>query len=153
MKNVVLIAMLLIGSTSFGAIWTKMSDFGGEARHRTTMLTLGNKIYAGLGHYNGAGPNILFEDWWEFDPATNAWTQKANYLGGICYHAAGFAIDDIGYVGTGRISPQGSTLVKDFFQIRSYDKHLDTINRFPWYRASRSRWICHWRIWLRWNGK
>ncbi|PWL30403.1 MAG: galactose oxidase [Fluviicola sp. XM-24bin1] len=123
MKNVVLIAMLLIGSTSFGAIWTKMSDFGGEARHRTTMLTLGNKIYAGLGHYNGAGPNILFEDWWEFDPATNAWTQKANYLGGICYHAAGFAIDDIGYVGTGRISPQGSTLVKDFFK---YDPTTNT---------------------------
>lgn len=116
MKNLLLVLSLLAGSYSFGAAWTQMSDYGGEARHRTTMLTLGNKIYAGLGHYNGAGPNILFDDWWEYDPATNAWSQKADYLGGICYHAAGFAINDIGYVGTGRISPSGSTLVKDFFK-------------------------------------
>ena len=60
MKNFLLMTMLLIGSSAFGAIWTQMTDFGGVARHRTTMLTLGNKIYTGLGHYNGAGPNILF---------------------------------------------------------------------------------------------
>lgn len=116
MKLALLSIALLFGSFSFGANWTQMTDFGGVARHRTTMLTLGNKIYAGLGHFNGAGPNILFDDWWEYDPATNAWSQKADYAGGICYHAAGFAIDDIGYVGTGRISPSGSTLVKDFFK-------------------------------------
>ncbi len=131
MKTILLIAMLLIGSSSCGAIWTKMSDFGGIARHRTTMLTLGNKIYAGLGHFNGAGPNILFDDWWEFDPATNAWSQKADYLGGICYHAAGFAIDDIGYVGTGRISPSGSVLVKDFFKYDPATNSWEQLTDFP----------------------
>jgi N-acetylneuraminic acid mutarotase len=108
-----------------------MNDFGGSARHRTTMLSMGNKIYAGLGHYNGGGPNILFDDWWEFDPATNAWSQKADYLGGICYHASGFAIDDIGYVGTGRISASGSVLVKDFFKYNPANNTWQQLTDFP----------------------
>lgn len=131
MKNLLIIFALLTGSYSYGAAWEQMSDFGGTARHRTTMLTLGNKIYAGLGHFNGAGPNILFDDWWEYDPATNAWSQKADYLGGICYHAAGFAINDIGYVGTGRISPNGSTLVKDFFKYDPATNSWEQLTDFP----------------------
>lgn len=131
MKNILFIVMMLIGSLSFGSSWTQMADFGGTARHRTTMLTIGNRIYAGLGHYNGAGPNILFDDWWEYDPATNAWSQKADYLGGICYHAAGFTIDDIGYVGTGRISPSGSVLVKDFFRYNPVNNTWQQLTDFP----------------------
>lgn len=126
---VVFALMLSFGSQAFG--WIQMSDFGGEARHRTTMLAMGNKIYAGLGHYNGAGPNILFDDWWEYDPATNSWTQKADYLGGICYHAAGFVINDIGYIGTGRISPSGSTLVKDFFKYNPATNTWTQLTDFP----------------------
>ena len=131
MKKILLITALLWSGHTLSAIWTQMTDFGGVARHRTTMLTLGNKIYTGLGHYNGAGPNILFEDWWEFDPATNSWSQKADYLGGICYHAAGFAIDDIGYVGTGRISPSGSVLVQDFFKYNPAQNTWQQITDFP----------------------
>lgn len=103
--------------------WDQRADFGGIPRHRTTMITIGNCIYAGLGHYNGAGINVLLGDWWEFDPATNAWTQKADYMGGPCYHAAGFTIDNFGYVGTGRISPLGNTLVTDFYR---YDPQTNT---------------------------
>lgn len=131
MKHLLFFFALTFGSNVSAAIWTQMSDFGGTARHRTTFLTLGNKIYAGLGHYNGAGPNILFDDWWEFDPATNSWAQKADYLGGICYHAAGFAIDNIGYVGTGRISPSRSVLVKDFFKYNPANNTWEQLTDFP----------------------
>lgn len=108
--------------------WIEKADFGGVARHRTTGLAMGNKVYIGLGHYNGAGTNVLFNDWWEYDPSTNAWTQKADYLGGICYHATGFAINDIGYVGTGRISPSGSTLVSSFYK---YDPSTNVWSVIP----------------------
>ena len=123
MRFILVVILIFLGATSFASGWIQQSDFGGEARHRTTMLSLGNKIYAGLGHYNGAGPNILFEDWWEYDPATNSWTQKADYLGGICYHAAAFEINDIGYVGTGRVSANSNILVQDFFK---YDPTTNT---------------------------
>jgi hypothetical protein len=104
MKNFysLLLLSLLSWTPVFGFDWDQLADFGGTARHRTTALAIGNRVYYGLGHYNGAGPNILFDDWWEFDPATNSWTQKADYLGGLMYHATGFTIGGIGYVGTGR---------------------------------------------------
>lgn len=116
MKQLLMLLFLAFQSHSFGHGWIQRADFGGEARHRTTALAIGNHVYFGLGHYNGAGPNIILEDWWEYDPATNAWTQKADYMGGPTYHASGFTIDNIGYVGTGRIP--GSVLVNDFY---SYD--------------------------------
>ncbi len=122
MKSFLLLTFICLTTGNLLAFdWEQRADFGGSARHRTTMLAIGNKVYLGLGHYNGAGPNILFDDWWEYDPATNAWTQKANYLGGLMYHASGFAIDGIGYVGTGRnIS---AAVVNTFF---SYDPTTNT---------------------------
>lgn len=123
------IACVLTSLMSSAAGWIQVSDFGGTARHRTTMLTLGNKVYTGLGHFNGAGPNVLFDDWWEYDPATNAWAQKADYLGGPCYHAAGFAINDIGYVGTGRVT--STALVQDFFKYDPTTNAWTQLTDFP----------------------
>lgn len=104
MKNYysILLLVLLFGAPAFGFDWDQQADFGGTARHRTSSLAIGNRVYFGLGHYNGAGPNILFDDWWEYDPSTNSWTQKADYMGGDMYHATGFTIGGIGYIGTGR---------------------------------------------------
>lgn len=113
-----IILLFAIGITYFADAsgWIQKADFGGVARHRMPMLAIGNKIYTGLGHYNGGGINVLFDDWWEYDPATNAWTQKADYMGGICYHPAGFAIGNYGYVGTGRIHPSSNTLTANFYR-------------------------------------
>jgi hypothetical protein len=45
-----------------------------------------------LGHKN---------DFWEYDPATNAWTQKANFAGLARETPVGFAIGNKGYIGCG----------------------------------------------------
>ncbi len=116
MKVFAFFLTLFVSTLVYGYDWDQKADFGGLARHRTTALAIGNYVYFGLGHFNGAGPNILFEDWWEYDPATNAWTQKADYGGGLMYHASGFTIGNLGYVGTGRAP--GSVLVQTFY---SYD--------------------------------
>ncbi|MDG1841773.1 MAG: kelch repeat-containing protein [Crocinitomicaceae bacterium] len=119
----------LISFVASGSGWIQRADFGGEARHRTTAVALGNSVYFGLGHYNGAGPNILFDDWWEYDPATNAWTQKANYMGGETYHAASFSINNIAYVGTGRVP--STNLVKDFYKYNPVSNSWTQISDFP----------------------
>lgn len=116
MKLALVFTFIILSNLLSASGWVQKADFGGIARHRTTGISIENKAYVGLGHYNGAGPNILFNDWWEYDPSTNAWTQKADYMGGDCYHAVGFTIDNIGYVGTGRTSAVGSVLVQDFFK-------------------------------------
>ncbi len=99
---VCMILLLFISGNSFADAWIKKLNFGGDARHRSTAFSIGNKGYMGLGHVNATG-NILYEDIWEYDPAANTWTQKANYGGGLNYHAACFVIDNIAYVGTGRV--------------------------------------------------
>lgn len=95
--------LLLIGLSATGLsseAWNTKSNFGGVARHRGTGISVGNRGYMGLGHYNGSGTNILFNDWWEFDPGTNTWSQKANYPFPT-YAASSFKIGMKCYVGTG----------------------------------------------------
>ncbi|MEI6694497.1 MAG: T9SS type A sorting domain-containing protein [Bacteroidota bacterium] len=61
-------------------------------------LSLNNKGYAGLGTDDGSGNYV--NDFYEYDPINNSWTQKANFpdsRGGASY----FAIDNCAYVGTG----------------------------------------------------
>lgn len=131
MKLALFSFFLLSINLSFASGWIQKADFGGEARHRTTSVAIGNKAYIGLGHYNGAGVNILLDDWWEYDPASNSWAQKADYLGGDCYHAVGFTIGNFAYVGTGRTSAIGSILVQDFFKYDSSTNTWSPIASFP----------------------
>jgi len=80
--------------------WNPKSNFGGVGRHRGTGVSIGTKGYIGLGHYNGTGLNVMFSDWWEYDPSTNSWSQKADYPFPT-YAAASFSIGMKCYVGTG----------------------------------------------------
>lgn len=80
--------------------WQQKASFGGIGRHRATGISIGNKGYIGLGHVNGTGTDISYKDWWQFDPASNSWTQKANYP--VNNHGAvAFSTDTKGYVGGG----------------------------------------------------
>lgn len=96
--------LLLLGCISWmgwsSEAWNSKSNFGGVGRHRGTGIAVGNRGYMGLGHFNGAGPNIMFDDWWEYDPGTNTWSQKASYPFPT-YAAASFAVGNKCYVGTG----------------------------------------------------
>jgi N-acetylneuraminic acid mutarotase len=115
MITVIRISLLLIASSfsvnAWASDWIKRADFGAEGRHRGTALSIGNKGYMGLGHYNGAGPNIVKADWWEYDPATNAWTQKADYNGNGAtgsYAVLAFTIGNYGYIGGGQVASNTS---------------------------------------------
>ena len=98
------VATIMFASDT-SASWVKRADFGSHGRHRGTAFSVANKGYMGLGHYNGAGPNIVLNDWWEYDPATNSWTQKADYIGNNGngnYGVLAFSTDDYGYIGGGQ---------------------------------------------------
>jgi N-acetylneuraminic acid mutarotase len=82
-------------------VWTQKATFGGPGRHRAVGIAIGSRGYMGLGHINSTG-DVQYKDWWEYDPGSNSWTQKADFGGGRRYHATGFAIGNKGYVGTGR---------------------------------------------------
>ena len=75
--------------------WIQRTSLPANGRHRATGCSIGNKGYMGLGHVNGNSGTINYADWWEYDPASDSWTQKANYpsqnYGAVCFVAAGKA--------------------------------------------------------------
>ncbi|MGV6861183.1 MAG: T9SS type A sorting domain-containing protein [Putridiphycobacter sp.] len=104
MKNLLTILFPIVISTNlFGyAGWTQKANFPNAARHRAASFSIADKGYVGIGHTNGAGPNVVYSDWWEFDPATNSWTQKADFPVGN-YGVSTFVIGNKGYMGGGVI--------------------------------------------------
>lgn len=108
-----IIFLLFLGTLSFNAIadkfvWNVKTGYPGVGRHRASGISIGNKAYFGLGHVSSGTANVGFQDWWEFDPATNSWTQKANYPH-QSHGAVGFTIGNKGYMGSGDSEVLGAT--------------------------------------------
>ncbi|MBL7738105.1 MAG: tail fiber domain-containing protein [Chitinophagaceae bacterium] len=99
--------------------WSEASDFSGPQRSEAVCFSIGGKAYAGTGLINSSSFQYSNE-LWEFDPSTNAWSQKANFGGAARFGATGFAIGSKGYIGTG-LSTSGYT--NDFWE---YDPATNT---------------------------
>ncbi len=89
--------------------WEQKADFPGAARSEAVGFSVLGKGYIGLG-YNSTLPSPYLSDFYEYDPATNVWTQKSDYgttIPAQTHPVAGrtravaFAIGNYGYVGTG----------------------------------------------------
>lgn len=103
MKKNLLFSLFLFSTISILAgSWQQKTSIGIVGRHRALGISIGNKGYIGTGHYNGAGPNVVFNDWWEYDPSSNSWSQKAN-IPTPTYGSIGWGTDAKGYVGAGSI--------------------------------------------------
>ena len=111
-KTIILIFNLILITNVIKAdkfVWNKKENLPGTlGRHRASAISIGNKAYFGLGHVSSGVADIGYDDWWEFDPATNSWTQKANYPI-ISHGAVGFTIGNKGYMGSGTSEVIGST--------------------------------------------
>ena len=100
----VIVLFLAMGSMAhsqtFTGIWEKKASIGGTGRHRGTGGSAYNRGYMGLGHVNGAGADISYRDWWEYNPSTDSWTQKSDYP--VANHGAvSFNLNQKIYVGGG----------------------------------------------------
>ena len=88
--------------------------FPGERRKEAAAFSIGSKGYMGTGIPSGG----LLKDFWEYDPATDVWTQMADFGGTARGNAVGFSIGAKGYMGIG--SNGGNN--KDFWE---YDPATD----------------------------
>jgi len=80
--------------------WTQKQDFGGLARMEAVGFSIGDKGYVGTGGNYMSGVDVL-SDFWQYDPAANQWTQKADFGGAGRSTASGFAAGGHGYIGMG----------------------------------------------------
>jgi N-acetylneuraminic acid mutarotase len=129
--RILIIVLVVCGTDVFAQAqygWIQKAGFPGPARHRATAAAAGNRGYMGLGHINSV-VDVLFDDWFEYDPGTDSWTQKANYPGGPRLHAASFVIDNIIYVGTGR--DVNASLHKDFWKYNPVTNTWAAVASYP----------------------
>ncbi len=94
--------------------WTQKATMPGPTRNIPTAFTIGSKAYVGLGYYYNGSAFVDLKDFWEYDPATNAWTQKTDFPGAARAHAIGFAVGSKGYMGGG--STLFGSLLTDFYE-------------------------------------
>jgi hypothetical protein len=94
-------------------IWTRKANFGGIAEQRAVGFSIGNKGYIGTGDYY-TGTTMSCRDFWEYNPVSNTWTQKAPFGGSARYYAVGFSIGTKGYIGTGTDNPW--SFYRDFWE-------------------------------------
>lgn len=81
-------------------VWTQKANFGGIPRDAAVGLSIGLKGYMGTGELADAFDTKL-NDFWEYDPSTDIWTQKSNVGTFGRSWAAAFSIGNKGYIGTG----------------------------------------------------
>ncbi|MBL7723604.1 MAG: hypothetical protein JNK27_05620 [Chitinophagaceae bacterium] len=94
--------------------WTQKADIGGLARGYAVGFSIGSKGYLGTG-LTFTTVVLSLSDFWEYNPTTNTWTQKATVAGR--FGAVGFSIGSKGYIGTGKVTPGPSnTELKDFWE-------------------------------------
>lgn len=89
-------------------------------------FAVGNKGYVGTGSFFEETDNgtiyIRYKDLWQFDTASNLWTNKADFPVGERFSATGFSVADKGYLALGYDVVSGTTK-KDIWQ---YDPATNT---------------------------
>lgn len=95
--------------------WSQKTNFPGTARWQAVGMSIGAYGYVGLGDNRS--------DFYEYNPTTNTWTQKASspflpFPDNIANRAlaAGFSIGNKLYIGTGSIKSGSTTHYKDFWE-------------------------------------
>ena len=99
--------------------WTRKSDYPGAGTTWPAVFTIGHYAYVGTG-MTGMNTVTGSKDFYRYDPSSDTWTRKADFPGVGRNSAAGFAIGNFGYLGTG-VSNNG--YVADYWQ---YNPSADT---------------------------
>jgi len=99
--------IMILSVQIINAQWTQKTSPGGafNARENATGFSISNKLYVGTGY---DGTNHL-NDFWEYDPSTDVWSQKADLednsvspaVNKSRQGAVGFTISGKGYITTG----------------------------------------------------
>jgi len=107
--------------------WSQKADFEGGVRMSATGFSIGTKGYVGTGSYTPGDVNwVWYNDVWEYDPATNDWTQKASFNALGRNGAVSFVIGGKAYLGTGQYRQDryhSSIYLADFWE---YDPVANT---------------------------
>ncbi|HEX7902390.1 MAG TPA: kelch repeat-containing protein [Chitinophagaceae bacterium] len=115
-------------------IWVQKANFLGVAREQIVSFSIGAKGYVGLGR---DANNNYKNDFWEYNPSSDAWSQKANFSGSGVYAAKGFSIGTEGYIGVGS-SAMGGGFTNEFWEYNPSSNTWTQKANYP----GQGRWGC-----------
>ncbi|WP_237143946.1 Kelch repeat-containing protein [Pontibacter pamirensis] len=104
--------------------WTRESNFAGTARTGAVAFTIDGRAYVGTG---SDGTNRL-NDFWQYNPESDAWVRMADFPGVARSGAVGFAANGKGYIGTGY---DGTDNLSDFWEFDPATNTWTQIADFP----------------------
>lgn len=114
--------------------WIQKGSFPGGPREEAVGFVIGNKGYLGTGYVEIYGPNsttsATYDDFWEYDPATDTWSAKANVPGQPRGWAVGAAAGGKGYIGLGGNSNQNQSYT-DFWEYDLINDNWTAVNSYP----------------------
>ncbi|AMR32864.1 hypothetical protein A0256_16280 [Mucilaginibacter sp. PAMC 26640] len=117
--------------------WTQKADYPGQGAEYVRGFSINGKGYFGTGYgqrqyrADESGQN---NDFWEYDPATDKWTKKANFAGVARENVVAFEINGVGYLGLGTNNNYDANY-KDFWK---YDVNADKWTRIADYPGNGS---------------
>jgi N-acetylneuraminic acid mutarotase len=95
--------------------WTRKSGFPGAARYRAVGFSMNGRGYIGTGLQSVTETSaVVSEDFWEYDPQVDVWTQKPDFAGPARGAAVSFTLGTRVFIGTGVGS--GRQLLRDFWR-------------------------------------
>ena len=96
--------------------WSPIVSYPGDGAVDMPAFSIANYGYAGLGQFYPPA-NTVFDDFWQYNPATNQWNQKTSYLGSARDETAYFSIGSKGYIGLGGLNgPISNIFYFDFWE-------------------------------------
>ena len=113
-----------------GNLWTQKSNFAGAVRGDIDRapFVLSGKAYLGTGANIASTPMTDYNDFWQYDPVTDTWTQEANFPGTKRHGATGFSVCNMGYLGLGQDGNVNS--FNDFWQYDAGTNSWNTVAAF-----------------------
>ncbi|MFT6850020.1 MAG: N-acetylneuraminic acid mutarotase [Sphingobacteriales bacterium] len=99
-------------------------------RHPAFGITDNGKLYVGLGDGENASGTFIpgFKDMWEYDIATDTWSQQNDLPGIGRHHPYYFTIENDIYMGFG---DNHEAIFKDFYKFNSVSQSWTKLNDFP----------------------
>ncbi len=114
--------------------WRYKTKFPGKHRSDFVTFSIGSKAYIGSGNNNeftsGAETGKSFyenrpeRDFWEYNPSTNQWTQKADFPGENIASATSFTINNKGYVTVGYYDDPNYDYENNYYEDHIYSRQL-----------------------------
>ncbi|TSD67198.1 galactose oxidase [Inquilinus sp. KBS0705] len=114
--------------------WTRKADYPGQAGEYIRGFTINGKAYVGTGYGQRVETPGDTEpqntDFWEYNPATNKWTRKADFIGVERENVIAFSINGVGYMGLGTDNNYDKNF-KDFYKYDATANRWTRVADYP----------------------